>query len=130
MPLNRNKFAVLLLLALLQCFAPLLHAHVHGLAAAGRVHIDGVDELIAVNSGGPAFEAAQDDAAAIAMPAELRHRSTIVLPEIGQAILAAAALPHPAPALQPPAGAGVCAFCAAPPIYSQPFSRAPPAHLA
>ena len=129
MPLNRNNFAVLLLLALLQCFAPLLHAHVHGYSAASGLHLDGVDELLAVNSGEPAFEAAQDDAAAIAMPAELRHKSTIELPEAGQAGAAAAALPHPVLALRLARGAGVAAFPTAPPIYSQPFSRAPPPQL-
>ena len=129
MSLNRNKFAVLLLLALLQCFAPLLHVHVHGYSAASGLHIDGVDELLALNSGEPAFEAARDDATAIAMPAELRHKSTIELPEAGQAVLAAATRPHPVLALRLPPGAGVCAFPTAPPIHSQPFSRAPPPQL-
>lgn len=131
MPRSRNKFALLLLLALLQCFAPLLHAHVYGFSSASGVHIDGVDVLFAAHSGEPAFQVGPDDVPAIAMPQEFRHKDRLTLPDAGQTVLTAPAAPLAAALLQFqfPAPAALIAFPGGPPVYSQPFSRAPPPGL-
>jgi hypothetical protein len=128
MSASYKKVVALLLLALLQCFAPLLHAHVHGSSASAGVHIDGVDQLLDVNPGAPAFELAQDHGPAVVMPAEFRQERATPLPDDGQAQPAAAPSPRHIALLQlqfPPASsaASVLSVSAA---YSRPFSHAPP----
>jgi len=126
---SRNKFVLILLLALLQCFAPLLHAHTHGSSVASGVHIDGVDELAVADSSKPAFTAERGESApAIAMAQEYRQNRIIALPDADQPVLAASALSFSSIFFQLPFLAAL--FVSAPPggplIYSQPFSQAPP----
>jgi len=131
MPNKRNKFVLLLLLALLQCFAPLLHAHTHGLSVGSGVHIDGVDELFAADSSKPAFMAERDDAPVIAMAQEYRQDNAIALPDVDQPVLAAPALPFSSVFSRLPflAAAVVTSPPGGPQIYSRPFSQAPPLYL-
>ena len=79
---SRNRFVLIFLLTLLQCFAPLLHAHTHGSPVASGVHIYGVDELAVADSSKPAFTAERGESApAIAMAQEYRQDSAIALPD-------------------------------------------------
>lgn len=128
---NRKKFVLLLLLALLQCFAPLLHAHAHGSSLASGVHIDGVDEQVAVDSGKSVFMPERNNTPAIAMAQEYRQDGTIALTDADQPVLAApvfsfSSISPPLPSL---ATAVVTAFPGGPLVYSRPFSQAPPPHL-
>ncbi len=128
---SRNKFVLLLLLALLQCFAPLLHAHAHGLSVANGVHLDGVDELFATDSGKPSLMAERDDAPTIVMVQEYRHDSTIALSDADQPVLVAPALFFSTHFFQLPSLAA--SYVTTPPggplVYSRPFSQAPPPDL-
>jgi len=128
---SRNNFVLILLLALLQCFAPLLHAHTHGSSVASGVHIDGVDELAIVDFNKPAFTAERGDGApAIAMAQEYRQDSAIALPDADQAILAAPALSLNTVFFRVPflAASIDSSFPGGPLVHSRPFSQAPP-HL-
>lgn len=130
MSANRNKFVLLLLLALLQCFAPLLHAHAHGSSVVAGVHIDGVGDLLVADSGKPAFMEERVEAPAITMAQEYRKDSTIALPDVDQPVLAApvsslTAVSFPAPFL---AASFVTLFPGGELVHSRPFSQAPP-HL-
>ncbi|BCB27115.1 hypothetical protein SKTS_20010 [Sulfurimicrobium lacus] len=131
MSTSRNKFVLLLLLALLQCFAPLLHAHTHGIGGASGVHLDGVDELVVADSGKPAFMADRSDAPAIAMVQEYRQNRSISLHADDQPALAASALSFSTVFFQLPflAPSVVTTLPGGPLIYSRPFSQAPPAAL-
>lgn len=125
---SRIKFVLLLLLALLQCFAPLLHAHTHGLSVASGVHLDEVDELAVADSSKPLFTAERGEAPAIAMAQEYRQNRIIALPDIDQPVLAASALSFSSISFQLPflAALFVSASAGGPLIYSRPFSQAPP----
>lgn len=133
MSTSRNKFVLLLLLALLQCFAPLLHAHAHahGIGGASGMHLDGVDELLVAVSGKPAFLADRNDAPAIAMVQEYRQNRAISLHGVDQPVLAASALSVSTVFFQLPflATSVVTALPGGAPFYSRPFSQAPPAAL-
>lgn len=123
---SRNKFVLLLLLALLQCFAPLLHAHTHGSSVAGGLHIDGVGELVVADSGKSAFMAERVEAPAISMAQEYRKDSVIALPDDDQPALAVPVLS--AVSFQGPflAASIVTSFPGGPLVHSRPFSQAPP----
>lgn len=131
MSTGRNKFVLLLMLALLQCFAPLLHAHTHGIGGASGVHLDGVSELLVADSGKPAFEADRSDAPAIAMVQEYRQNRSISLQGADQPVLASSALSSSTVFFQIPvlAASVSSVLPGGPPIYSRPFSQAPPAAL-
>jgi hypothetical protein len=45
-----NRFPLVVLLALLQCFAPLLHAHAHDMPAVAGVHLHDLDGLHAMDA--------------------------------------------------------------------------------
>jgi len=128
---SRNKFVLILLLALLQCFAPLLHAHTHASFATNGVHIDGMDELAVADSGKPAFtEEGGHDAPAITMAQEYRQDGTIALPDVDLAVLAAPALSLSTVFFRMPFLAVSLATLlpGGPLVHSRPFSQAPP-HL-
>lgn len=131
MSTSRNKFVLLLLLVLLQCFAPLLHAHTHGLSVASGVHIDGVDELLSASSGIPAFKAERNDGPAIAMEQEYRRVRADALHDANQPVLPTSAILFASVFLRLPFLA--VSFVTRPPrgpqIYSLPFSQAPPLKL-
>ncbi|MDP2782962.1 MAG: hypothetical protein Q8O38_00010 [Sulfurimicrobium sp.] len=131
---GRNRFLVLILLALLQCFAPLLHAHTHGISVEGKVHMHGEGEApvlaspIREYSGLPSFVADRDESPVIAMAQEYRHDSTIALSDDPQPALTISSpeFSLARPILVEPA-------CIVPPggrcSYLSPFSQAPPPHL-
>lgn len=125
MSTSQNKFILLMLLALLQCFAPLLHAHTHGLSAASGVHIDGVNELLVADSGKPAFMVDREEAPAIAMAQEYRQDGAIALSDAEQPALITRFF---ATFIRLPflAASVVVAFSGGPPLYSLPFAQAPP----
>lgn len=126
---SRNKFVLIILLALLQCFAPLLHAHTHGSSVASGVHIDGMGELAIADSGQPAFTAERGhDAPAITMAQEYRQDSSIALPDGDLAVLAAPALSLFAVSFRTPflAASIATSFPGGPLLHSRPFSQAPP----
>ena len=135
MSTSRNKFVLLLLLALLQCFAPLLHAHTHahthGLSEASGVHIDGVDEMFAADSGTPVLTAERENSPAIAMAQEYRQDSTIALSDADQPVPAAPASSLSTAFFRLPfqASTVVTVLPGGPLIYSRPFSQAPPQGL-
>lgn len=129
MSTNRNKFVLVILLALLQCFAPLLHAHAHGQSVAGGVHMHGdVDRLFAdtASPGTPNLLAERVDAPVVAMAREYRQDSAIALSDAD----------HPAPAISSPLSSffqqPFLAVFVSPSLpcgllsYSRPFSQAPP----
>lgn len=128
---SRNKFVLLLLLALLQCFAPLLHAHAHGSAVVSGVHIDGMDELHAADSGTPVLTAERENSPAIAMAQEYRQDSTIALSGADQPVPAALASSLSTAFFRLPflASTVVTVLPGGPLIYSRPFSQAPPQGL-
>lgn len=87
---NRNTFVLIVLLALLQCFAPLLHAHTLGGGHDGGVHLYDVAEL---HSGGfdsgntPVFSAHGDESPAIGMAQEYRQDGAMLLFDVAQPVL-------------------------------------------
>lgn len=125
---GRNSFFLLVLLALLQCFAPLLHAHTHGGPAPAGVHLHDLDGLHAVNgmvSDTPSLTAQWHHAPVIAMASELRQDCAIELANADQPTAPAHWLKQSlaVPSLDPffsvsPPGGRCC--------YSHPFSQAPP----
>lgn len=128
---SRNKFVLILLLALLQCFAPLLHAHTHGSPVAGGVHIDGVEELAVVDFSAPVFTAERGDfAPAIAMAQEYRQDSAIALSDADQPVLATPAFSLITVFFRTPllAASIGTSFPGGPLVRSRPFPQAPP-HL-
>lgn len=131
---SRNRFLVLILLALLQCFAPLLHAHAHGVSVTGKVHLHGEGEahapalLLHDHPELLSFTADRDEAPIIAMAQEFRHDNTMVLsgdpqpavpPTFSEFSLARAFTLEPARPVFP---GGRCS-------YLSPFSQAPPSVL-
>lgn len=84
------RFPLLALLALLQCFAPLLHAHapdVHGAPAVAGVHLHDLDAWHAVDaavSDAPAFVADHGHGQVIAMVREFRQDGVMALADDGQ----------------------------------------------
>jgi hypothetical protein len=131
---GRNRFIVLILLALLQCFAPLLHAHAHGISVEGKVHMHGEGEApvlassIHEYSGLPSFVADRDESPVIAMAQEYRHDSTIALSDDPRS-----ALTNYSPEFSLVRPIPVETVCVVPPGgrcgYLSPFSQAPPPHL-
>lgn len=76
------RFPLLMLLALLQCFAPLLHAHAHDAPAVAGVHLhdlDGWRAADALASDAPAFMADHGHDQVIAMAREFRQDSVMAL---------------------------------------------------
>lgn len=73
---NRLNFAVLFVLALLQCFVPLLHAHAHGLSVSHGVHWHDADSamhtLQAHPDDRPGMENEADDEPVITAAQEFR----------------------------------------------------------
>lgn len=131
MSLGRNRFFLLMLLALLQCFAPLLHAHTHGIPASAGVHLHDLDGLYAANGTAPdtpLLTAQRDDAPVIAMASELRQDCAIELASADQPAAPAHWLkpsfevPSLVSPLSAPLPGGRC-------CYSHPFSQAPPSAL-
>lgn len=131
MSLGRNRFFLLVLLALLQCFAPLLHAHTHGIPATVGVHLHDLDGLYAANDRAPdtpRLAAQRDDAPVIAMASELRQDCAIEVAHADQPAV-------PAHWLKPSAEAPLLVYplSVSPPggrcCYSHPFSQAPPSAL-
>lgn len=129
---SRNSFVLLFLLALLQCFAPLLHAHTHGQSGVSGVHMHGDVERLLENASSPVLPrliAERVDAPVIAMAQEYRQDSVMLLSDAGQ----------PAPAISfPPRFSSRQPVLAASVVlespggaspYSQPFSQAPPPAL-
>lgn len=128
---SRNSFVLILLLTLLQCFAPLLHAHTFGVGQGGGVHLYDVVEL---HSGGldaghtQVLDAHGDESPAIGMAQEYRQDSAMVLSDVAQLALVqfpqissryGQSLPT-AHGASPPGGS-----CS----HFIPFSQAPPAVL-
>lgn len=127
---SRNKFFLLLLLALLQCFAPLLHAHAHGLSMAGGVHLDGVEQLLVTDSGATSVMAERGDAPAIAMAREYRRDSIIAVLDAAQPVLATPLFSFPAAFFDLPLPVAIVITPPARPLnYSRPFPQAPPLPL-
>lgn len=83
---SRNRFVLVFLLALLQCFAPLLHAHTHDQFVGGGVHMHGGVEwqLADSPSSTPYLIAERVDAHVIAMAQEYRQDSAMVLSDADQ----------------------------------------------
>lgn len=131
---SRNRFLVLFLLALLQCFAPLLHAHAHGISVEGKVHIHGEGEVPVLASpihehpALPSFMADHDEAPVIAMAQEFRQDSTIALSDVPQPALTLSSpefsLARPLP-VEPACLVSPGGRCS----YLSPFSQAPPSAL-
>ncbi len=90
---SRNRIFVLFLMTLLQCFAPLLHAHAHGISVEGKVHMHGGGQAPMLASLHhehpelPSFVADRDEAPVIAMAQEFRHDSSIFLSDPSQPTL-------------------------------------------
>ena len=128
---GRNRFLVLAFLALLQCFAPLLHAHAHGISVEGKVHMHGegkahVQSLLEHEHPGlPSFTADRDEAPVIAMAQEFRHEIIIALSNAPQPAIAMSVLE-----ILPARPFRAEPVCLAPPgghcSYLSPFSQAPP----
>lgn len=84
------RFPLLVLLALLQCFAPLLHAHApdaHGAPAVAGVHLhdlDGWHAADALASDTPALVADHGHGQVIAMVREFRQDSVMALSDDDQ----------------------------------------------
>lgn len=87
---NRNSFVLIILLTLLQCFAPLLHAHTFGVGQSGGVHLY---QATVSHAGGSdnthahLVSAHGDEAPAIGMAQEYRQDSAIVLSDVAQPLL-------------------------------------------
>ena len=87
---SRNSFVLIILLTLLQCFAPLLHAHTLGVGQGGGVHLYEVAEFHSAS-----FDAAHshvlsahgDESPAIGMAQEYRQDSAMLLSEAAQPLL-------------------------------------------
>jgi hypothetical protein len=125
---SRNSFVLILLLTLLQCFAPLLHAHTFGDAQGSGVHLYDVAELHSGELDGGHTHAlsahAGDESPAIGMVQEYRQDSAMALSDAEQ----------PLPPLFPQVSSRserflICFHAASPPGASShliPFSQAPP----
>lgn len=131
MSLGRSRFFLLVLLALLQCLAPLLHAHTHGIPATAGVHLHDLDGLYAFDgmaSDTLSLAAQRDHAPVIAMARELRQDCAIELAGADQPAAPAHWLkpsfgvPLPAVPFSVSSPGGRCR-------YSHPFSQAPPSAL-
>lgn len=128
---GRIRLLVLFVLALLQCFAPLLHAHAHGAAAEGRVHLHGESggHLLVPHSHEASvfssFLADHDEAPVIAMAQEFRHDSAIVLSGETPSGLTAT-FPEPPFVRMLPTEPTHLAFPGGSCAYLSPFSQAPP----
>ena len=91
------KFLVVLLVASLQCFAPLIHAHTHGVPANHDIHMHG-DEAGMIVDGAPSFHvvgAEQHHGPAIGVAKEFKRDYTLPsfdVPALGRLV----ALPHTA----------------------------------
>ncbi|MDO9190284.1 MAG: hypothetical protein Q8K43_00265 [Sulfurimicrobium sp.] len=131
---SRNRFFVLFLMALLQCFAPLLHAHAHGVSVEGKVHMHGEGKAAMLASLHrehpelPSFVAERDEAPVIAMAQEFRHDSSIALSDPPQLALPVSFLEFSL--VRPVQAEPVCTAspedrCS----YLSPFPQAPPSIL-
>ncbi|PWB58071.1 MAG: hypothetical protein C3F18_03065 [Nitrosomonadales bacterium] len=131
---SRSRFLVLFLLALLQCFAPLLHAHAHGISVEGKVHMHGEGEAPLLASPvheHPAFQsfmADRDEAPVIAMAQEFRQDSTIALSGDPQPVLTVSS-PEFSAVRPVPAGPACLVSPGGRCSYLSPFSQAPPSAL-
>ncbi|MFA6903108.1 MAG: hypothetical protein WC236_08510 [Gallionellaceae bacterium] len=126
-PIRIIRSLLLMLFVLLQCVAPLAHAHVNGDNASQRVHFDGV---------GPAWSGDHHQHAAdAAQLAAEEHQSAVVCPppeyRSGSPLLEQPAIACqsclPVPQQHPPlVSVDVCrqAFYSSP--YQHPCSQAPP----
>lgn len=129
---RRNRFVLLLLLTLLQCFAPLLHAHTLGLGQDGGVaHLHEVDDLHADVLGGDHTvleHAHATESPAIGIAQEYREDHVLALNDAEPAV-PASSFQFPLLFRQPL----LEVFNAAPPGVSRPhttpFSQAPPTNL-
>ena len=95
------------------------------------MHIDGVDELLAADSGTPVLTAERENSPAIAMAQEYRQDSTIALSDADQPVPAAPASSLSTAFFRLPfqASTVVTVLPGGPLIYSRPFSQAPPQGL-
>jgi hypothetical protein len=131
---SHKRFLILFLLTLLQCFAPLLHAHAHDVSVVGKVHLHGEGEvhtpafLAHEFPGLPSIMADRDEAQVIAMAQEFRHDNTMALSGDPQPVMAMSfpefllsrpRQSEPASLVSP---GGRCS-------YLSPFSQAPPSAL-
>ncbi|MBZ0105661.1 MAG: hypothetical protein K8H84_08515 [Sulfuricella denitrificans] len=87
---NRNTFVLIILLTLLQCFAPLLHAHTLGAGQGGGVHLYDVSRshvggMDAVHT--QVMSAFDDESPAIGMAHEYRQDSAMLLSDVAQPLL-------------------------------------------
>ncbi|MDP2827261.1 MAG: hypothetical protein Q8O37_01510 [Sulfuricellaceae bacterium] len=92
---NHSRFFILILLALLQCFAPLLHAHTHDVPATIGVHLhdlDGRHDLGLAAPDVPTFLADHGDVQVIAMVHEFRQDSSMEVVGADRPILPAYSL--------------------------------------
>lgn len=127
---NRNSFVLIILLTLLQCFAPLLHAHTFGVGQDGGVHLYEVSKLHSGDQHAAhphVIDAHGDESPAIGMVQEYRQDSAILLSNAVQPLLL---LQSPQISSQPEQ-LPLDPLYAAPPGGSSshfiPFSQAPPA---
>lgn len=128
---SRNRFLVLILLSLLQCFAPLLHAHAHGVSVTGKVHLHGEGEARLPAHDHPelpSFTADRDEAPVIAMAQEFRHDNAMVLSGDPQTAVPLSfqefSLTRPLPL-----GPARLVFAGGRCSYLSPFPQAPPSVL-
>lgn len=131
MKIHRASITLIILLALLQCFAPLLHAHAHGQSGAGGVHLHGGIEwqLADSSSGLPGLIAERVDAPVIAMVQEYRQDSAMVLSDADQPSLAiSSSLTSFSLSFSPTVIASRHSPGGSLP-YARPFSQAPPSAL-
>ena len=122
---------ILFLLALLQCLAPLLHAHAYGMSVTAGVHLYDVDEVGQAPdgvAGGPTLVADREEAPAIGMAQEFRQDGGELLQHVYPTPATDAAhVASSRPVL--PTGPPLEAASGLSPPYSLPFAHAPPAVL-
>lgn len=128
---SRNSFVLILLLALLQCFAPLLHAHAHGQSGVSGVHLHaGIEwQLAGYSSSTTNLIAERVDAPVIAMVQEYRQDSAMLLSDADQPgpTASPSTASFSSPSVLAIAAAGI--FPDTSPLYLRPFSQAPPPAL-
>lgn len=87
---TRTRFVLLILLTLLQCFAPLLHAHAFGVGHSGGVHLFDAAERHSAGLDAAHTQVLSvygDESPAIGMAQEYRQDSAMLLSDAAQPLL-------------------------------------------